>query len=51
MHADDRAKEIIQKQLYDLKTIPTLYLLDQDKKVIFKETLEETVESFFSVSD
>ncbi|MDD4158132.1 MAG: DUF5106 domain-containing protein, partial [Proteiniphilum sp.] len=50
LHADDRAKEIIQKQLYDLKTIPALYLLDQDKKVIFKETSVETVESFFSVS-
>ena len=34
----DKDLSIRNKELYDLKAIPTLYLLDKDKKVIFKDT-------------
>ena len=38
-------------RLYDIKAIPTIYLLDSDKKVILKDCSLEAVESFFSVID
>lgn len=49
-HGYDDGMVITQKQLYDIKAIPTLYLLDKDKKVILKDTSIEAIESFFSVS-
>ena len=33
----DKSLELRNKELYDLKAIPTLYLLDKDKNVIFKD--------------
>ena len=50
-HGYDDGMVITQKRLYDIKAIPTLYLLDKDKKVILKDTLIEAIESFFSVSN
>ena len=35
--------EIIKKQLYDLKAIPTLYLLDSEKKVLLKDAPLEQI--------
>jgi len=50
IHAYDKGMEITQKRLYDIKAIPTLYLLDRDKKVVLKDTSIEAIESFFSVT-
>ncbi|MDR3251397.1 MAG: DUF5106 domain-containing protein [Tannerella sp.] len=33
----DKMTDVRNRQLYDLKAIPTLYLLDKDKKVILKD--------------
>lgn len=49
-HSYDKGMLITQKKLYDIKAIPTLYLLDKDKKVILKDTSIEAIESFFSIS-
>lgn len=38
---------ILREQLYDLKAIPCLYLLDWEKKVVMKDAAIEDVESFF----
>jgi len=50
VHGYDQKMEITHKKLYDIKAIPTLYLLDKDKNVILKDTSIEAVESFFSVN-
>ncbi|NLY25438.1 MAG: DUF5106 domain-containing protein [Bacteroidales bacterium] len=50
VHGYDKTLEITNKKLYDIKAIPTLYLLDKNKNVILKDTSIEAVESFFSVS-
>lgn len=39
----DKEQTIEKKQLYDLKAIPTLYLLDKDKKVLLKDAPIETI--------
>jgi thiol-disulfide isomerase/thioredoxin len=49
VHAYDKGMEITQRRLYDIKAIPTLYLLDKEKKVLLKDTSLEAIESFFSV--
>lgn len=49
IHAYDKGMEVTKKKLYDIKAIPTLYLLDKDKKVILKDSSIEAIESFFSV--
>lgn len=40
--------EIMEKELYDLKAIPTLYLLDKDRKVILKDADWTQIEMYFS---
>lgn len=50
IHAYDKEMEITRRRLYDIKAIPTLYLLDKEKRVILKDTSIEAVESFFSVA-
>lgn len=47
IHAYDNAMTISSKKLYDLNTLPTLYLLDKNKRVILKNTSVEEIESFF----
>lgn len=47
----DKDMTITHKRLYDIKAIPTIYLLDKDKKVILKDTSLEAIESFFSSSN
>lgn len=47
--AYDRSGEIIGKRLYSLRALPSLYLLDRDKRVILKDTSIEAIESFFSI--
>lgn len=47
IHSYDKGMTITKEKLYDIKAIPTLYLLDKDKKVILKDTSIEAIESFF----
>lgn len=42
-------KNPIVNELYDLKMIPTLYLLDKDKKVLLKEVDSATIENWFNL--
>lgn len=48
LHAYDKGMAITKQKLYDVKAIPTLYLLDKDKKVLLKDTSIEAIEAFFS---
>lgn len=48
IHSYDNGMTITRQKLYDIKAIPTLYLLDKDKKVILKDTSIEAIEQFFS---
>lgn len=43
----DDGEHIINKRLYDLKAIPTLYLLDKDKKVVLKDVTLREIEVYF----
>lgn len=43
----DKDARLQNKEIYDLKAIPTLYLLDKDKKVILKDTTFEQLENYF----
>lgn len=59
-HQDEFAKEWIsgydkkftmkEKELYDLKAIPTLYLLAKDKKVILKDATAQQIEEYLSLN-
>lgn len=49
VHAYDKGMHITNEKLYDIKAIPSLYLLDKEKKVILKDTSIEAIESFFTV--
>lgn len=42
----DATQTIMEQELYDLKAIPTLYLLDKDKRVILKDVPVEQVEEW-----
>lgn len=44
----DRKLVIKEKNLYDLKAIPTLYLLDEKKVVLLKDATAEEVENYLS---
>lgn len=46
INAYDKSTRVIDKELYDLKAIPTVYLLDKDKKVILKDTTFEQLENY-----
>lgn len=39
---------IWNESLYDLKAIPTIYILDKDKKVVLKDALPDEVEHYLS---
>ena len=49
INAYDKGATITKQKLYDVKAIPTLYLLDKNKKVILKDTSLDTIESFFEI--
>lgn len=49
VHAYDKGMDITIRRLYDIKAIPTLYLLDKEKKVLLKDTSLEAIDSYFSV--
>lgn len=46
LNVRDEPHIVKDKQLYDLKAIPSLYLLDKDKKVLLKDTPAEKIESY-----
>ncbi len=43
----DAERKITNDTIYDLKAIPTIYLLDNDKRVIFKDAKVERILEFF----
>lgn len=49
LHSYDAGMHITKKKLYDLKAIPSIYLLDKNKKVILKDTDPEILEAFFDL--
>lgn len=48
IRAYDKGTIVQKKELYDLKAIPTLYLLDKDKKVLLKDAPFEVIENYLS---
>ncbi len=46
INAFDAHEQMHGKQLYDLKAIPTLYLLDSEKRVLIKDAPVEFIESW-----
>ena len=48
INAYDKGTAIKTKELYDLKAIPTLYLLDKDKTVLLKDAPFETLETYLT---
>lgn len=42
----DKKFTLREQQLYDLKAIPTLYLLNRDKKVLLKDTTTPAIEEY-----
>ncbi len=51
LHGYDPGMAITRNRLYDIKAIPTIYLLDSDKKVILKDSSLDAVETYFSVME
>lgn len=49
INAYDKKLAIRNDEIYDLRAIPTLYLLDKDKKVLLKDTFVESVEKYLSL--
>ena len=49
IHSYDKGIQITKKRLYDIKAIPTLYLLDKNKNVLLKDTSPTEIDRFFSV--
>lgn len=46
----DNGMVITNKRVYDIKAIPTIYLLDKNKRIILKDTSLEEIESYFSTT-
>lgn len=44
----DEGKQLTRGQVYDLKAMPTLYLLDRGKRVILKDVSAEKIEEWLS---
>lgn len=44
----DKGKMIDEGELYDLKTMPSIYLLDKDKRVILKDVVAEQIENYYN---
>jgi hypothetical protein len=48
INAYDKKVVVKNQSLYDLKAIPTLYLLDKDKKVLLKDVPFEVLEQYLT---
>ena len=44
----DKDQMINQEELYDLRAIPSFYLLDKDKRVILKDVPVEQIEVYYN---
>lgn len=42
----DEGEQLTRKEVYDLKAMPTLYLLDAQKRVVLKDTTPERIEEY-----
>ncbi|HUI33747.1 MAG: DUF5106 domain-containing protein [Dysgonamonadaceae bacterium] len=51
VHGYDKDMTITHKRVYDIKTIPTMYFLNRNKKILLKDTSVEEIESYFMKSD
>jgi hypothetical protein len=49
INARDTKLAIKNDEIYDIRAIPTLYLLGKNKKVLLKDTFVENVEKYFSL--
>ena len=47
IHSYDKSMILTNKRVYNLKALPTIYLLDKNKRIILKDTSLEEIESFF----
>ncbi len=47
VHAYDNGMLLTKKRVYDIQAIPTIYLLDENKRIILKDTSLEEIETFF----
>ena len=43
----DKELTVLTEECYDLKAMPTLYLLDKDKKVLLKDAAVRDIEDYF----
>lgn len=50
INAYDASRTIRNRQLYDLRSIPTFYLLDSEKRVLLKNTSVEAIEQWLNDS-
>ena len=48
INAYDSKLEIKKNEIYDLRAIPTLYLLDKNKNVLLKDTFAESVDRYLN---
>lgn len=48
INAYDNGMIITNNRVYDIQAIPTIYLLDKNKRIILKDTSLEEIESYFS---
>lgn len=51
INAYDKKLTIREQQLYDLKAIPTLYLLNKDKKVLLKDAPAQAIEEYLLINN
>lgn len=47
VNAYDDGTVLTNKRMYDIKAIPTLYLLDKNKKILLKDTSLDEIEDYF----
>ena len=47
IHAYDKSRVLTNKRVYNLKKLPTIYLLDKNKRIILKDTSLDEIETFF----
>ena len=48
INAYDGGMVITKERVFDIQDIPTIYLLDKNKRIILKDASLEEIESFFS---
>ena len=51
IHVFDKNRIITRKRVYDIKAIPTIYLLNRNKKILLKDTSVEEIETYFMTKE